>query len=103
MTDSTVPTPDVPKTTQQRYPWKATARTAVAILVGAVTTIATVALVAAPVVDEELSGWDVATPLGQTLIVATIITRIMALPAVDRALSKIGLGSAPAPKPTTGD
>lgn len=95
MTDSTAPAPEAPVTTQQRHPWRATARTAVALILGGLSALATVALVAVPVVDEELGAWDVATPLGQTLIVATIITRIMALPAVDRALESIGLGSSP--------
>lgn len=97
--ENTAPTSPAPKTTQQRYPWKATLRTGLAVIIGAATAVPVVATI----LDDELSGWELATPLGQTVIVASIVTRIMAAPVVDRALSHVGLGSAPAPKPETGD
>lgn len=85
-------------TTQQKHPWRAAARTGLAVLVGAASTTPFVV----QILDEQLSGWEAAGIGGQTIAVAGIITRIMALPAVDRALEHIGLASAPRPNPAQG-
>jgi hypothetical protein len=71
---------------QVRHPWRATARTAVALLVALL-----------PVVPEVLGGLHLdTTALGaQTLAVAAGITRVMALPAVNDLLTRLGLGAEP--------
>jgi hypothetical protein len=72
--------------TQVRHPWRATARTAIALLIALL-----------PVVPEVLGGLHLdATAFGaQTIAVATAVTRIMALPAVNDPLTRLGLGAEP--------
>jgi hypothetical protein len=72
--------------TQVRHPWRATARTAFALLVALL-----------PVVPEVVGGLHLdATTFGaQTIAVATAATRVMALPVVNDVLTKLGLGAEP--------
>lgn len=83
-----------PATTQQEHPWRAVARTGLAVLIGAASTVPFVV----QILDEQLNGWEAAGIGGQTIAVAGIITRVMALPGVDAALEHVGLGSSPVVK-----
>ena len=78
-------------TTQQQHPMRAAVRTALAALVAA----ATAAPLVVAILEEELTGWALLGVGGQVVVVASIVTRVMALPIVDRALELVGLGSAP--------
>lgn len=60
--------------TQTRHPWRATARTALAGVLGAVSLLPTVAITA---------GVDTVPAVAQAVVVAGAVTRVMALPAVD--------------------
>lgn len=78
-------------TTQQAHPWRATARTVLAVIVGAAPVV--------PLIVGAISDGDpqAATGLlGAAVATSAAITRVMAIPAVDAWLSRIGLGSAPA-------
>lgn len=88
-------------TTQQQHPARATARTILAVVLG----LASLTPYIVVILDEQLGGWEALGLSGQAIAVAGIVTRIMALPAVDRALEHLGLGSAPevAPKSGGGD
>lgn len=92
-------------TTQQDYPWRAAARTAVQVLVALPTFLFGLAgvlmLVAQDAFAEYLpDGWA-AWLLAASLVVAGLaglLSRIMAYPAVDAAFDRVlGLGSAPTP------
>lgn len=83
-----------PVTTQQAHPVRASLRTVLAV----VAAVASITPYVVQILDEGLSGWGAAGIGGQAIIVAGIVTRIMALPGVDRALEHIGLGSSPAVK-----
>ncbi|MFC7430968.1 MULTISPECIES: hypothetical protein [unclassified Agrococcus] len=78
-------------TTQQQHPLRATLRTGLAALVGVATAVPPVVTI----LDEELNGWALLGVGGQAVVVSSIITRIMATPAVDAVLERVGLGSAP--------
>lgn len=78
--------------TQTRYPWRASIRTAVAVIVALAAMLP--ALVAASGVDEALA------PVAGALAIATAITRIMALGAVDRFLQRFLPWLAAASTPT---
>lgn len=78
------------KTTQTRYPWRATARTAVAFIGGAAA--------AAPGLYSAVTNQnpETATGAGLTaLLVSAAITRAMAHPFVNEWLTKAGLGATP--------
>lgn len=76
--------------TQTTYPWRATARTVLA-------TIISIAAVWGLIV--QAAGVDETTPVvATTIAVAGAITRIMAIPAVNDLLTRIGLGAEPKPK-----
>lgn len=77
------------QSTQQQYPWRATLRTVLAVLIPAI--LAAPEIVAAITQDEPGRATGI---LGLIVVVSGAITRIMAVPAVDRALARIGLGSA---------
>lgn len=94
-------------TTQQEHPWRAALRTAVQVFVALPTFLlglaAVLALVAQDAFAEYLpEGWA-AWLLAASLIVAALaglLSRIMAIPAVDRLLERVlSLGSAPAATP----
>ena len=89
-------------TTQQRYPWRAVARTALAVLIG-------VGLVVPLAVTIILEQFDVYLPPAAqawlvgasafTVAVSGAVTRIIAIPAVDAWLKRLGLSSSPTPAP----
>ena len=89
-------------TTQQRYPWRAVARTVLAVLIG-------VGIVVPVAVTIILSQFDVYLPgaakvwlVGAsafTIALSGAATRILAIPAVDTWLKKLGLSSSPNPAP----
>ncbi|MEV4630938.1 hypothetical protein AB0J90_32200 [Micromonospora sp. NPDC049523] len=77
-----------PTTTQTRHPWRATARTILAALVGALSLVPTVAATA---------GLDTVPAVAQLIVVAGVITRVLAVPGVDQWLRRFlpWLASAP--------
>lgn len=72
--------------TQTRHPWRATVRTIVAGGIALATLAPTIALTAHV---------DTVPAVVQVLAVAGAVTRIMAIPAVNDALTKLGLGATP--------
>lgn len=75
---------------QTRYPWRATARTALAFITGAA--------LAAPVLYAAVTNESPEAATGAGLIalsVSAAVTRVMAVPFVNVWLSKIGLGAEP--------
>jgi hypothetical protein len=77
--------------TQVSYPWKATART----LLAAVVAILTVAPIVIQII---LDQWDVewlGAVLIQVIAVQTVVTRVMAIEAVNNFLTRFGLGATP--------
>lgn len=81
------------RSTQTRYPWRATLRTAFAVIVGLAAALP--AIVAASGVPETSGAVSIA------LGVATGITRVMALPQVDELLRKFMPWLATEPKNAT--
>ena len=83
---------------QVEYPWRATLRTIAAVLVGTTTALGTAMLIFR---DEMLvylnaDAVNMITYIsGVTLAISAVITKIMANPTIDEALSKIHLGSEP--------
>lgn len=78
------------KTSQTRYPWRATARTALAFIGGGAA--------AAPGIYTAVTNQnpDTATGAGLTaLVVSAAITRLMANPFVNEWLTRFGLGAEP--------
>ena len=75
-------------TTQTRHPWRATARTVLAALVGALSLVPTIAAT---------TGLDTVPAVAQLIVVAGVITRILAVPGVDQWLRRFfpWLASAP--------
>lgn len=86
--------------TQVRYPWKATIRTAIQTFLSAAAILALVAPELQAFVDQFWPGSPVVAWIGAGAVfvaaLAALITRIMAIPAVDAALTKVGLGAKPA-------
>ena len=87
--------------TQVAYPWRATLRTGLAVLLGILVTIP---LVWAIVGDELAAvGWAVPEPWAAIItaivtgcvVASSAITRIMAIPQVSDWLTRLGLGPAP--------
>jgi hypothetical protein len=72
----TQPTAAAP--TQTRHPWRATARTVFAAAVAALTLVPTVAVTA---------GIDTVPAVAQAIAVTGAVTRVLALPGVERFLS----------------
>lgn len=93
-----------PAPTQVKYPWKATLRTVVQV---GIPTVLTLCVVIPQVIDAILDGFGEQLPpefvgwmLGASALVTTlagVLARIMAIPAVNAVLTKIGLGARPAP------
>lgn len=80
----------VATTTQERYPWRATLRTGLAVGLPM--------LAGAPLIYQAATGQDPAAAgavAGAVLAVSAGITRVMALPVVNTFLQKIGLGAEP--------
>ena len=88
--------------TQVAHPWRASLRTAVAVLLG----LALVLPVVWAIITEELdkAGWDVPEPVATAVMAiiaaitaaAAIVTRVMAIPAVSDWLTRLNLGPTPA-------
>lgn len=77
-------------TTQEKYPWRATARTGLAV--------ALPMLAGAPLIYQAATGHDptaAGAVAGAVLAVSAGITRVMALPVINAFLQKIGLGAEP--------
>ena len=81
-------TEPIPTPTQTRHPWRATLRTVVAILLGLATLLPYV------VADANI---PTEGAVGQALAVSALVTRIMAIPAVNAWLTQFGLGASPKP------
>ncbi|SEB28867.1 hypothetical protein [Arthrobacter woluwensis] len=82
--------PDHRAATQTRYPWRAVARTALAVGLPLIA--------GAPLIYQAATLHDPAAATGlaaAVLGVAGAITRVMALPLVNDFLTKIGLGAEP--------
>ena len=83
---------------QVEYPWRATLRTIAAVLLGTTTALGTAMLIFR---DEMLVYLNADTVnmityiSGVTLAISGVITKIMANPTIDEALSKIHLGAEP--------
>ena len=88
--------------TQVAHPWRASLRTAVAVLLG----LALVLPIVWAIIGEELEkvGWAIPEPVGTVVGIiiaaitaaAAIVTRVMAIPAVSDWLTKLNLGPTPA-------
>ena len=88
--------------TQVAHPWRASLRTAVAVLLG----LALVLPIVWAIIGEELEkvGWAIPEPVGTVVGViiaaitaaAAIVTRVMAIPAVSDWLTRLNLGPTPA-------
>ena len=88
--------------TQVAHPWRASLRTAVAVLLG----LALVLPIVWAIIGEELEkiGWAIPEPIGTVVGViiaaitaaAAIVTRVMAIPAVSDWLTRFNLGPTPA-------
>jgi len=81
---------------QTRYPWRATARTALAFVTGAA--------LSAPVLYTAVTNESPEAATGAGLIalsVSAAITRVMAVPFVNEWLTRVGLGAEP--KQTTAE
>ena len=87
--------------TQVAYPWRATLRTGVAVLLG----LAVVLPAVWAIIGDELAavGWMipepvsvvVATVITAVVVAASVVTRVMAIPQVSDWLTRLGLGPAP--------
>ena len=88
--------------TQVAHPWRASLRTAVAVLLA----VALVLPIVWAIIGEELAkvGWAIPEPIGTVVGViiaaitaaAAIVTRVMAIPAVSDWLTRLNLGPTPA-------
>ena len=82
---------------QTEHPWRATARTLIQSILGAAVAVASILIFVPGAMDE------LAAALGEVGIVVPavlialppVIARIMAIPGIEAALRKIGLGAAP--------
>ena len=82
---------------QTEHPWRATARTLIQSVLGAALTIVGI-LVLVPGAMDELAAalGDLGIVVPAVLIaLPPVIARIMAIPGIEAALRKIGLGAAP--------
>lgn len=88
--------------TQVSYPWKTTARTAIQTFLAAAGVLALVAPMLQEFIDQFWPGSPVIAwiGVGATFIaaLAALVTRIMAIEAVNAFLTRIGLGATPAGK-----
>lgn len=85
--------------TQTVYPWKAAVRTGLQALTSALIIFALIGPLVAEFVAEQFPGSPVVNwiTVGVTFTVAlsALVARIMAIPAVNELLTKIGLGATP--------
>lgn len=84
--------------TQTVHPWKATLRTAVAVIIG----VGVVAPTALGIFQDQLGGYIppevmawIVWAVGLAVAVSLTVTRIMAIPQVNAWLTSIGLGATP--------
>jgi len=85
--------------TQVTHPWKAAIRTGIQAFLG----VAGIAVLALPLVQEFVEQFWPGSPaiafIGTAGVfigaLASLVTRIMAIPGVDEALTEIGLGAQP--------
>lgn len=83
--------------TQTEHPWRATLRTFVQSLLGAVLTLVGVLVFTPGAMDElvkALNGVGVVVPAA-IVALPPVIARIMAIPGVEKALRSVSLGAAP--------
>jgi hypothetical protein len=85
-------------TTQQQHPWRAVARTALAVLVGVGIVVPAVVTILTTQLDvylsAEVKAWLIGAS-GLAVAVSGAVTRIIAIPAVDAWLKRLGLSSSP--------
>lgn len=88
-----------PEPTQVAFPWKATIRTGIQTFLSVAGILALVAPMLQEFIDQFWPGSPVIAWIGTaavfTAALAALITRIMAIPAVNDLLTKIGLGATP--------
>lgn len=99
----------MPESTQQRHPWRATARTAAQTILGAVLALGVVLPIAWQIVTDELAKQGLSLPDGAVAVVgvvvavvvavSAILARIMAIPQVDGLLRHLGLSAEPSNAP----
>lgn len=92
--------------TQQAHPWRAVARTVLAVLVGLGLVVPLVVQALTDqlglYIPDRAKAWLVAAS-AFTIALSGAVTRIIAIPAVDAWLRRLGLSSTPAPtRPATG-
>ena len=82
---------------QTEHPWRATVRTLVQSVLGAALTIAGILIFVPGAMDELASALGEVGIVIPAVLVALppVIARIMAIPGVEAALRRIGLGAAP--------
>lgn len=93
-------TEDITVPTQQQHPWRAVARTVLAVLVGLGLVVPLIVTAIVEQLDVYLppaaKGWLLAAS-AFTVALSGAVTRIIAIPAVDGWLRRLGLSSTPAP------
>lgn len=86
-------------TTQQQHPWRATARTVVQVALTLTAAAIAVGPLLADFIDQQWPGSPAAAwIIGAVAFLSALsglLARIAALPAIDRVLELVGLGSAP--------
>ena len=91
--------PNTIEPTQVRYPWKTTIRTAIQAFLSAAMILTLIAPQLQEFVDQFWPGSPVVAWIGTGSVfiaaLAALVTRIMAIPAVDAALTRVGLGAKP--------
>ena len=89
----------VQQPTQAKYPNRATARTAIAVLVAIGVVVpgvwAIISEELAGLVDPEILAWVFAWVVTPLLVVSSIVTRVMAIPQVNAWLTERGMGATP--------
>lgn len=85
--------------TQTVFPWKAALRTGVQVLLSASVLLALIAPLVSEFIEQFWPGSPVVASLAGAVVfvsaLAALVSRIMAIPAVNELLTKFGLGAAP--------
>ena len=96
------PVPSTPAPSQVVFPWKAAFRTGIQAFIAAAGILTAIAPELQAFVNQFWPGSPVAVWIGTAAVfvaaAATLITRVMAIPAVDALLTQIGLGAHPKSK-----
>jgi hypothetical protein len=91
-----ITTPVVPVPTQVQFPWKATLRTIIAMIISCVVVLILIIPVGldvfAPYMSADVQG-KATYILGVLVTISAFFTRIMAISQVNALLTKIGLGA----------